>query len=67
METASSNIFQQKQSTTPASTPPDDQRFTPLEQQFVDLARISTAKDTIIEQQRSDIKAANEKFELKAK
>lgn len=57
----------QKQSTTPASTPPDDQRFTPLEQQFVDLARISTAKDTIIEQQRSDIKAANEKFELKAK
>uniref|UniRef100_A0A914ZF90 TAR DNA-binding protein 43 N-terminal domain-containing protein n=1 Tax=Parascaris univalens TaxID=6257 RepID=A0A914ZF90_PARUN len=57
----------QKQSSTPASTPPDDQRFTPLEQQFVDLARISTAKDTIIEQQRSDIKAANEKFELKAK
>uniref|UniRef100_A0A915PCQ8 TAR DNA-binding protein 43 N-terminal domain-containing protein n=1 Tax=Setaria digitata TaxID=48799 RepID=A0A915PCQ8_9BILA len=36
---------------------------TPLEQQFVELARISTAKDSVIEQQRADIRAVNGKLE----
>ncbi|KAL3994714.1 hypothetical protein ACH3XW_22840 [Acanthocheilonema viteae] len=38
---------------------------TPLEQQFVELARISTAKDSIIAQQRADIKVVNDKLEQK--
>ncbi|VDM27426.1 unnamed protein product [Toxocara canis] len=59
--------FSQKQSGQLSSLPPDEQICTPLEQQFVDLARISTAKDTIIEQQRCDIKSINEKLDLKAK
>ncbi|VDK82215.1 unnamed protein product, partial [Onchocerca ochengi] len=42
-----------------------DNKQTPLEQQFVELARISTSKDSIIEQQHADIKIANEKLEQK--
>ncbi|VDK42596.1 unnamed protein product [Anisakis simplex] len=61
-----SNITQ-KQSNQPSTTQLDDQKITPLEQQFVDLARISTAKDTIIEQQRSDIRMLNDKMEMKNK
>ncbi|VDO33241.1 unnamed protein product [Onchocerca flexuosa] len=42
-----------------------DNKQTPLEQQFVELARISTCKDSIIEQQHADIRIAYEKLEQK--
>jgi hypothetical protein len=46
----------------------DSSNLTPLEQQFVDLARISTAKDSIIETQRADIrKLQDELHALKKK
>ncbi|KAK6015994.1 hypothetical protein OSTOST_18527, partial [Ostertagia ostertagi] len=35
-------------------------RLTPIEQQFVDLAKISTAKDAIIDQQRIEMRKTNE-------
>uniref|UniRef100_A0AC34R972 TAR DNA-binding protein 43 N-terminal domain-containing protein n=1 Tax=Panagrolaimus sp. JU765 TaxID=591449 RepID=A0AC34R972_9BILA len=42
--------------------------LTPLEQQFVDLARISSAKDTIIESQRNELRTLNEQLqEIKKK
>ncbi|KAK6053620.1 hypothetical protein COOONC_08875 [Cooperia oncophora] len=34
--------------------------LTPIEQQFVDLAKISTAKDAIIDQQRTEMRRTNE-------
>lgn len=37
--------------------------LTPLEQQFVDLARISTGKDTIIEAQRTELRELNDKLQ----
>ncbi|KAE9554967.1 hypothetical protein FO519_001864 [Halicephalobus sp. NKZ332] len=37
--------------------------LTPLEQQFVDLARISTAKDSIIESQRNELRELHEKLQ----
>ncbi|KHJ95343.1 hypothetical protein OESDEN_04711, partial [Oesophagostomum dentatum] len=46
-------------------------RLSPIEQQFVDLAKISTGKDVIIDQQREEMRKTNEKLlngekELKA-
>ncbi|VDN35291.1 unnamed protein product [Gongylonema pulchrum] len=57
----------QKQTAAPDAfgTGRHEQKYSPLEQQFVELARISTAKDSIIEQQRADIKLANETLEQK--
>jgi predicted RNase H-like nuclease (RuvC/YqgF family) len=46
----------------------DLSNLTPLEQQFVDLARISTAKDSIIETQRAEIRKLQEELhDLKKK
>ncbi|VDN52368.1 unnamed protein product [Dracunculus medinensis] len=42
-----------------------DGNLLPLEQQFVDLAAISTAKDNLIQQQREEIKNILEKLENK--
>jgi chromosome segregation ATPase len=41
----------------------DLSNLTPLEQQFVDLARISTAKDSIIETQRADIRKLQDELQ----
>uniref|UniRef100_A0A914Y1K7 Uncharacterized protein n=1 Tax=Panagrolaimus superbus TaxID=310955 RepID=A0A914Y1K7_9BILA len=40
----------------------DSSNLTPLEQQFVDLARISTAKDSIIETQRAEIRKIHDEL-----
>ncbi|RCN30896.1 hypothetical protein ANCCAN_23321, partial [Ancylostoma caninum] len=37
-------------------------KLSPIEQQFVDLAKISTGKDVIIDQQREEMRKANEKL-----
>lgn len=56
----SENMHQLLTALTQKQAPTEVLGDTPLEQQFVDLARISTAKDVIIEQQRTDIKNCTE-------
>ena len=48
---------------TAAALEANDANLSPLEQQFVDLARISTAKDSIIETQRADIRKLQDEMQ----
>ncbi|KAJ1348297.1 hypothetical protein KIN20_003566 [Parelaphostrongylus tenuis] len=44
-------------------SPISDQKLSPIEQQFADLAKISTGKDVIIEQQRGEIRKTNDSLQ----
>ncbi|MFH4975561.1 hypothetical protein AB6A40_002270 [Gnathostoma spinigerum] len=41
----------------------EQKQLTPVEQQFIELARISTAKDTIIERQRTELNSIQKKMD----
>ncbi|KAK0413405.1 hypothetical protein QR680_006783 [Steinernema hermaphroditum] len=53
----------QPSSTTAESETPVPKHLNPLEQQFVDLARISSGKDTVIEGQRNEITHLHKQIE----